>query len=144
MQGRASSGLLTYGMPGVLLGLSLAWWMGGRGDLAAAQSQGQAATGRVSEPKKSQSPRPNPGGEVAGTLAFVADGAGMTQFLYVIDTRKQAFAVYRVDPTGSKGTVKLEASRQYKWDLELEHYNNQAPEPAAIEATVKTLARTTR
>ncbi len=143
MHGRAISGFLAYGLPGVLLGLGLAWWLGGRGDQAAAQSAATGSTGRAAEPKKAQSPRPGPGGEVAGTLAFVTNGTGSGQFLYVIDTKKQAFAIYRVDPAAAKGTVKLEASRQYKWDLELEHYNNQAPEPAAIEATVKTLARTT-
>ena len=47
-------------------------------------------------------------------------------------------------PTNPKGIVKLEASRQYKWDLKLEHYNNQAPEPDAIKATVETLARSTQ
>ena len=60
------------------------------------------------------------------------------QWLYLIDTKKRAFAVYRIDPSNAKGTVKLEASRQYKWDLELEHYNNQCG-AAAIEATVRTL-----
>jgi len=59
--------------------------------------------------------------------------------LYVIDTRSRAFAVYRVDPTNPKGTVKLEAARQYQWDLKLAEYNNQPPEVAAIESTVKTL-----
>ena len=47
-------------------------------------------------------------------------------------------------PDEFQGVVKLEASRQYKWDLKLEHYNNQAPEPDAIKATVETLARSTQ
>lgn len=49
--------------------------------------------------------------------------------------------MYVIDPANPKGIVKLEGSRQYKWDLKLEHYNNQAPEPDAIKATVETLAR---
>jgi len=77
---------------------------------------------------------------VNGTLALITT-AGQSQWLYLIDTKDRAFALYRIDPTNSKGIVKLEASRQYKWDLKLEHYNNQAPEPDAIKATVETLAR---
>jgi len=75
---------------------------------------------------------------------LITGGAGGTQWLYLIDTKDRAFALYRIDPTNSKGVVKLEASRQYEWDLKLEHYNNQAPEPDAIKATVKTLARSTQ
>jgi hypothetical protein len=71
---------------------------------------------------------------------LITSTGGPVQWLYLIDTKSRAFAVYRVDPTSSKGTVKLEASRQYQWDLKLEHYNNQAPEPDAIKATVKALA----
>ncbi len=68
---------------------------------------------------------------------------GPAQWLYLIDTKERSFALYRVDPLNPKGIVKLEASRQYRWDLKLEHYNNQAPEPDAIKATVETLARST-
>ena len=68
-------------------------------------------------------------------------GAGQSQWLYLIDTKNRAFALYRIDPTNPKGIVKLEASRQYEWDLKLEHYNNQPPEPDAIKATVQTLSR---
>ena len=59
----------------------------------------------------------------------------------LIDTKSHAFAIYRLDPTDHKGTVKLEAARQYQWDMKLEHYNNQSPEPAAIESMVKALAQ---
>ena len=83
-------------------------------------------------------------GDSNGTLALITSNGGPVQWLYLIDTKNRAFAVYRVDPTSTKGTVKLEASRQYQWDLKLEHYNNQAPEPDAIKATVKTLADSTQ
>jgi hypothetical protein len=85
--------------------------------------------------------RPLAGGDANGTLALVTSPGGSVQLLYLIDTRNQAFAIYRVDPSNPKGSVKLEASRQYQWDLKLEHYNNQAPEPAAIESTVKALSQ---
>ena len=87
-------------------------------------------------------------GEANGTLALITGSAGsagssLTQWLYLIDTKARSFALYRIDPANSKGVVKLEASRQYEWDLKLEHYNNQAPEPDAIKATVQTLSRST-
>jgi hypothetical protein len=80
-------------------------------------------------------------GDAAGTLALVTSPSGGVQWLYLIDTKSRAFAIYRLDPSNTKGSVKLEAARQYQWDLKLEHYNNQAPEPAAIESMVKTLAQ---
>jgi hypothetical protein len=80
---------------------------------------------------------------VNGTLALITT-AGPAQWLYLIDTKDRAFALYRIDPSNSKGIVKLEASRQYRWDLKLEHYNNQAPEPDAIKASVETLGRSLR
>jgi len=58
------------------------------------------------------------------------------QFLYLIDTKTQALAVYRVDPQNPKGAIKLEAARQYRWDLRLSEFNNLPPEVAAIESMV--------
>jgi hypothetical protein len=144
---RTGSAIARYGLPGFVLGMILAWGGSVRGPQVIAQTDsgtGPAGVQRVAprsaEGGKSQAGRMNAGGDGSGTLAFITDAGGPAQWLYLIDTKKRAFAVYRIDPSNSKGTVKLEASRQYKWDLELEHYNNQAPEPAAIEATVRTLA----
>jgi hypothetical protein len=58
--------------------------------------------------------------------------------LYLVDPQAQSFAVYRVDPGGQKGIVKLEAARHYRWDLKLAEYNNQPPEVGAIESMVRT------
>jgi len=145
---RIDSAVARYGLPGLVLGMFMAWGSGVRGPQVVAQtgsSEQPAGVQRVAprsvEGGKSTAGRSIAGGDGSGTLALIAETAGPAQWLYLIDTKKRAFAVYRIDPTNPKGTVKLEASRQYKWDLELEHYNNQAPEPAAIEATVKTLAR---
>ena len=91
-----------------------------------------------------QQGRPLAGGDANGTLAWSPRPRARAQWLYLIDTKTRAFAIYRVDPSNPKGTVKLEAARQYQWDLKLDHYNNQAPEPAAIESTVKALAQSTR
>jgi hypothetical protein len=143
---RIDKGLLRYGLPGMLLGIGLAWSSGVRGPEVAAQTgSGGVATAnpgsaRTSDPNRAPAPRPTAGGEVNGTLALITT-SGPAQWLYLIDTKDRAFALYRIDPTNSKGIVKLEASRQYKWDLKLEHYNNQAPEPDAIKATVETLGR---
>jgi hypothetical protein len=84
------------------------------------------------------------GSDASGTIAFTSSIGTNAQLLTVIDTRTKAFAVYRIDPTNSKGTVKLEAVRQYQWDLKLAEYNNLPPEVAAIESTVKSLGQPTR
>jgi len=82
-------------------------------------------------------------GEASGTIALTTPAGGSGQWLYLIDTKAKAFAVYRVDPAGGKGAVKLEAARQYQWDLKLTEYNNQPPEVTAIESTVRSLGQPT-
>jgi hypothetical protein len=147
---RLDSGVARYGLPGLLVGVALAWISGVRGPEAAAQTGGggaapaHSAAARPADGARAPGARPSAGGDSNGTLGLITGAAGSTQWLYLIDTKDRAFAVYRIDPTNSKGVVKLEASRQYKWDLKLEHYNNQAPEPDAIKATVETLARSTQ
>ena len=150
MSNRLSGGMVRYGLPGVFLGVALAWLAGDRSSPAVAQGwagndlgaqsasssrgleTGRAGQGQVRTASQA---------EANGTMALVTSPAGSTQWLYLIDTKSRAFAVYRFDSGNSKGSVKLEAARQYQWDLKLEHYNNQAPEPAAIESMVKTLAQ---
>jgi len=150
---RMAGGMARYGLPGLVLGVALSWVAAVRGPEASAQtdrggaSTPQAGAARSAEPARPQAARPNTTGESNGTLALITGGpggAGGTQWLYLIDTKARAFALYRIDPTNSKGVVKLEASRQYEWDLKLEHYNNQPPEPDAIKATVQTLSRSTQ
>src|SRR5437868_3820281 len=105
------SGVARCGLPGFLLGLVLMWMVGdNRGPIARAQTL--TAVERV---------RPSvlPGVDPSGTIAFTSPTAGTAQLLYLIDTRAHAFAVYRIDPANPKGLVKLEAARQYQWDLKL-------------------------
>jgi len=111
------------GVTGVLAGLALAWCLG---------------AGRA--PAATPSPTPTPA-ESNGTLAFTSGGPGSAQWLYLIDTKTQALAVYSVNPQNPKGTLKLEAVRQYRWDLKLAEYNNQPPEVATIESMVGTPKR---
>jgi hypothetical protein len=112
---------LSYGIPGVALGLALAWWAGGSRQ-ATAQGGGPVA-------------------EANGTIAFTSSSGGSSQLLYLIDTRSQSFAVYRVDPQASRGTgaVKLEAARQYRYDLKLAEYNNLPPEVSQVEQMVRAI-----
>jgi hypothetical protein len=127
---------------------------GARGPLAVAQARAGGDVGtqaglppRAGDAGRAQAPQGQgrllASGDSNGTLALVTAPSGSAQWLYLIDTRSRAFAIYRLDPSNPKGSVKLEAARQYQWDLKLEHYNNQAPEPAAIESMVKTLAQPT-
>lgn len=108
---------------GILAGLALAWFLGG--SVVPNAFAQQAATR-----------------ELNGTIAFTTTGgAGPTQLLYLIDTRNQAFAVYRVDPSDPNGAVKLEGTRQYRWDLQLSEYNNHEPNVVAVQSMVGTARR---
>ena len=95
-------------------------------------------------PRSRSRPGRSRGNDPAGTLALITNPTGPVQWLYLIDTKQKSFAIYRVDPTNPKGSVKLEASRKYRWDLELDEYNNQGLEPADVEARVKALTHTTQ
>ena len=147
---RISGGMARFGLPGVIVGVAISWMAGAGGPLAVAQSRAGGDGGlQAGLPSRgAEAGRPQQGqarllasGDVNGTLAMVTAPSGSAQWLYLIDTKSHAFAIYRVDPTNPKGSVKLEAARQYQWDLKLEHYNNQAPEPAAIESMVRALAQ---
>ncbi len=150
MVARLSGGMAQFGLPGVILGVVISWMAGARGSLAEAQTRAGGGGGsQVSMPARSPDAARVPqgqgrllaSGEANGTLAMVTAPGGSAQWLYLIDTKTHAFAIYRVDPSNLKGSVKLEAARQYQWDLKLEHYNNQAPEPAAIESMVGALSQ---
>ena len=119
-------GAARYGLPGLAAGLVLAWWSGGHGPMATAKGAPPVA-------------------ETNGTMAFTSNmiappgGGNPWQMLYIVDTKTQAFAVYRMEAGNSKesGSVKLEAARQYRWDLQLSEYNNLSPEASAVEGMVK-------
>ena len=155
MSGRMDSGLARFGLPGLRMGIAIAWGASFRGEEAAAQQTPSAsARSTYSGPQgqsrpevtKSQSAKTVTGNDQAGTLALIANSTGPTQcqWLYLIDTKQKSFALYRIDPGNPKGSVKLEASRKYRWDLELDEYNNQGLEPSDVEARVRALTHTTR
>ncbi len=144
MSQQSGGGWVRYGLPGVMLGLALAFWLDGRGPSARVQAQPPTS---IPMPVPADRGRPSavvPGGDSGGTIAFSSAAGGNAQFLYLIDTKSRAFAVYRVDPSNAKGTVKLEAARQYQWDLRLDQYNNQEPDVASIESMVKSLGHPNR
>jgi len=142
MPGRGWSGVVRYGLPGLLLGLALA--SGGRGGgrqlWAQAPNSVPMPTGSAPERLRAAATQ---GGEAGGTIAFTTNASGTAQLLYLIDTKTQAFAIYRIDSTKGAVTVKLDAARQYSWDLKLTAYNNVGPEATAIESMVKTKGQPT-
>ena len=152
MVGRMDVGWARFGLPGLAMGVAIAWGAGFAGERAAAQqapggaarpaSSGYGGQGR-SEGAKAQSPKSVAASDPGGTLALIANPLGPTQWLYLIDTKQKSFAVYRIDPSNPKGAVKLEASRKYRWDLELDEYNNQGLEPSDVEARVRAVAHPT-
>jgi hypothetical protein len=142
---------MRFGLPGLALGVLVTWGWVLSGERVAAQVPGQdsrSATGGSTQGRPVASPGGQPAkaatmGEAGGILALVSSpqGTGPAQWLYLIDTKKRAFAIYRVDPTNPQGCVKLEASRQFRWDLDLDQYNNQGLEPADVKARVDAVNR---
>jgi len=122
-----------------MIGFGLAWCLGGREPSVKAQG---ANPGSIAQAEKTRGT--TQAGDGAGTFAFTSSASGNAQLLFLVDTKAKAFAVYRIDPGNAKGTVKLEAARQYQWDLKVSEYNNQEPGVAAIETTVKSLGQTAR
>ena len=141
MPGRDWSGVLRYGLPGLLLGLALA--SGGRGGGRELWAQGAVPGPLPPGGGVDRTRAARPGGESDGTIAFVTNPNGALQWLYLIDTRSRAFTIYRVDSTKGTVTVKLDAARQYGWDLKLDSYNNLEPLVPAIEAMVRTQGQPT-
>jgi len=139
---RQWSAVARFGGPGVVLGLALAWSIGGQ--------RGVHAQGSLpARPDRPLPVAPSPVGESGGTLAMISalpGGNGATgQLLYLIDTKSRAFAVYRIDPTHTKGTIKLEGVRQYHhWDMKLAEFRNQEPDVLSIESAVKAAGSQTR
>jgi hypothetical protein len=137
------------------LGFLMSWGAGFHGEPAAARAQGAqarpgpvgagagVAQGRPGQPSGATAAKGVTAGEAGGILALITSPSAIppVQWLYMIDTKKRSFAIYRVDPTNSQGCVKLEASRQFRWDLDLDEYNNQGLEPADVKARVEALNR---
>ena len=147
MAGRFGS-WVRFGLPGVVLGVLMTWAWEFHGEPAAAQgpaasgrtTSGGATQGRSTPPPAAPATKNVTSGESGGLLALIATPNGTAgQWLYLIDTKKRAFAIYRVEPNNPQGCVKLEASRQFRWYLDLDQYNNQGLEPADVKARVEAL-----
>lgn len=157
MFGRLTVGVARYGVPGAVLGVILAWLSGTSGPQVQAQPTGPGGEPLLTHPQRgSRVIEPGIGvgigkpatlhgaavGESSGTIALVVpSNNGTAQWLYIIDTKSHSFAIYRADTANPKAAIKLEAARQYQWDLKLDNYNNSGLEPAAIEKIVKSLAQ---
>lgn len=149
MSGRIG-GWARFGVPGVALGMLMSWGAGFHGEPGAARAQnapGRPGPGvpapQVRPAQPSASAKGAASGEAGGILAMITNPTSIApiQWLYLIDTKKRSFAIYRVDPANPQGCVKLEASRQFRWDLDLDEYNNQGLEPADVKARVEALNR---
>jgi hypothetical protein len=53
---------------------------------------------------------------------------------------QQLFVAVEPNNSNRSGTVKLEAARQYRYDLKLSEFNNQPPEVSQIEGMVKSMS----
>lgn len=52
------------------------------------------------------------------------------QLLYIVDPHQQTFCLYRLDE--QEGTIKLEAARNFRWDLQFREFNNLPPTVESI------------
>ena len=123
---------LEFGVPGLLLGLGLAWLAGGYRGLHA----------QVDSPKSSDRNRPTvtaATGESGGITAMISplQPGSAAQLLYLVDAKSRVFAVYTIDTTQGKDTVRLAGARRFHWDLQLTEWNNHEPEVHTVEAAVK-------
>ncbi len=114
-------GFFRYGLPGLFLGVLLTVLLFGVGRLPKVQAQVQSGGLPASA-----------SGLLSLTVPMEGDPGGTR--LVLIDTRTRAMALYKID--GFKGSLKLEAARQFGADLKLSEYNNLPPEVASIEAMV--------
>lgn len=134
---RGWSGVVRYGVPGLLLGLVV---MGGFGSVRGPSALAQNLPGGERSRMGGAA-----GAEGTGTIAFsTSTNGGTAQLLYVIDTKAHAFAIYRIDPNNPKGAVQLAGCRQYQWDLKLSEYSNAEPDVASVESMIKTLGHPAR
>ena len=62
---------------------------------------------------------------------------GQTQWITLVNPASQSLAVYRFEPNNPRGALKLEAVRQFRWDLMLSEYQNQPPEVSAVESMTR-------
>ncbi|WP_337174353.1 hypothetical protein [Paludisphaera sp.] len=138
MKVRDWSGAARYGLPGLILGAAVAWAGGARAPELSAQTAGeQPPAARLTPPRGDRPAGTGGASDMIALLSANPQGTPGAQFLFLVDAKSQALAVYRFDPNAPKGSLKLEAARRYEWDLKLDQYNNQAPEPGAIEASLK-------
>ena len=136
---RFESGWMRFGLPGLALGLFLASGWGISGEPAAAQAPGspsRSVTGGVGKGRSA------PSASAAGAKGVTSGevrrdpgpgrrfGPGLADPVALPDRHEEAGLrdlPGRSDQ--SQGCVKLEASRQFRWDLELDQYNNQGSNP---------------
>lgn len=127
------SAILRYGLPGMMVGVALCWVMGGANPTPANAQDPHMPSGARGFAAEGVS------GATNGTIAFTTTTPAGQSRLIIIDTAAKSFALYRIDsdPTKGGGAVKLETARQYRWDLQLQEYNNLPPAPKAVKSMVE-------
>ncbi|MFM7316976.1 MAG: hypothetical protein ACKO85_00650 [Isosphaeraceae bacterium] len=74
----------------------------------------------------------------AGGLQVVMSGdPEKTQWVTIVNPSTQSLAIYRFEPNNPRGSLKLEAVRQIRWDLLVSEYQNQPPEVSAVESMTR-------
>ncbi len=119
----SGSGLmLRFGLPGLLLGVAGCWFV----------SNGPKVAAQATTPLRA-------GSNDGSTIAMTTGALGAEQRLYLIDTKKQTFAIYKID---KDGWIELLSVRRYQADMELSEFNNKKPTVSEIQETVHSLQPT--
>jgi hypothetical protein len=114
--------MLRIGLPGLFLGVALCWVV----------SNGRQVAAQATNPVRS-------GTNDGSTIAMTTGTLGAEQRLYLIDTKKQTFAIYKID---KEGWIELLSVRRYQADMELSEFNNKKPTVSEIQETVHSLQPT--
>lgn len=122
----------------LLLGLVIILTFLGDGPQADAQVPPMAAESGVADPRTAVAPRgqlpaaPQSQAAAGGGMIALSTLQGTVQVMTVIDTQTRSLAVYHVNL--SDGKISLKSTRQIDWDLQLSEFNSDHPLPGEIRS----------
>lgn len=80
---------------------------------------------------------PGIAGPSGGLQVVMSGDPEKSQWVTIVNPTAQSLAVYRFEPNNPRGSLKLEAVRQIRWDMLLSEYQNQPPEVSAVESMTR-------
>ena len=118
-------------------GHSVDSWVRSGAILVAGLAVGWGLSSRSATTLVAQQAIPASVGQAAGLTTTISGQPGQTQWLTLVNPSSQSLAVYRFEPNNPRGALKLEAVRQFRWDLMLSEYQNLPPEVSTVESMTR-------